>query len=219
MLTIIDSFHYCSNLDEDKRKTDYYYRRGQTEEEQEKTDSISQKVLGYASTVSGQPDLESFPCPIGKGIRFDQNFGYISLVDGEMDTIYVFSVGQNEDEAFQNAAIDYEFTAARQYEYDHRRELDEDFSKRFPVGPENTSYEDKNHAPFYYSEIALKNFRTYYDRLGTPIPESIVEYYEGLVKDTEGISLKYDYDTNAFVRKEALLAKRRREAQRSKIED
>ena len=79
------------------------------------------------------------------------------------------------------------------YELFNREELNNEFNKRF-IDSKQT--EDDYHGPFFFSELALQDFRKYY---GDTIPKKIIDNYENHVNSIDGDNYKYDLNTDQFI--------------------
>ena len=185
----IDSYHYNDDLEKDI----FYRKHTFTTIEKAKTFVLINKLRDFVIKTQGQKGLKHFyDCKEGN-IFYIDDIGYISLANYNRDEMFVFGYGSTVDEAFIPAVMDYEFNVCEHYEWAHREELNKEYSKRFLNGKcSNNDY----HGPFFYAELALKDFRKYY---GNNIPENIIDYYERYLKDVGEGTCKYDYDSNKFI--------------------
>lgn len=191
-INIIDRYHYCS--DRDQEKENYYRKHKLTEEEQKKTDEFHKKMEEYIIKTNGENDLSLYRYESEGFIEYREELGYISVGNFDKDEVIVLWYGKTIEEAFLNATINFEFKVCADYELHNRQKLNKEYSERFLDG--NYS-EDDYHGPFFWSELALQDFRKFY---GDDIPEKIIEGYENYLKDFENDSFKNDYETNRFVK-------------------
>ena len=189
---IIDKYHYCSEKNQKKEK--YYRKYKLTKEEQQKTDEFHKKMYDYVIKTNGENGLLYYYDELEGSIEYREELGYISVGNFDRDEVTVFGYGKTIDEAFKNAIINYEFHVYTDYELHNRQQLNKQYSERFLDG--NYSSNDY-HGPFFWSELALKDFRKYF---GDNIPEEIIQNYENYLMKVENESFKYDYETNSLVK-------------------
>ena len=196
MVSRIDSYHYSKSYDRDKMY--YYENHTYTKDEQEKIDSLREKILEFEKIVRGNDTLPvSIFCPESHIVYFEDK-GYISFVNSDKDIVDIYYYGRTENEALISALINYELTYNIDIELQNREELIKEYKKRFP----NRNEEDEEYdGSFFSSELSLKDFRKYY---GDQIPSRLVKYYEDSISRTDGIEYQYDYDTDGFILKDKM---------------
>ena len=188
--TTIDSYHYNWRLDDDKEA--YYQDHINTDEENEKTDSINKRIEEYIRITEGEESAQRYhkrhsDRKYDDKIHYREGIGYISIAHTDRDEMDIYGWGQNEEEVFINAVTEYAFRSGDYYEYGNRQTLREDFKNRFP----NEEY----CGVFYFVEYAFKQLKRYY---GDNIPEIIVQYLEKRFN----YEYRFDYNEEKFVKKE-----------------
>ena len=191
----IDSFNYCVVQDEEKEK--FYRRHTYTELEKQKTKELMARMEDFVLKTGGEDGLRTFHFSTEGGIHYREGLGYISVVapDGDRGNVYVYSYGETLEEAFFPAIMDYEFYVSENYELYNRKRLNQQFCERFG----GTYSEQDYHGPFFFAELALRDFRKYY---GDNIPEEVIHHYEEYLKEVHEGDYQYDYETNGFIQRE-----------------
>ena len=200
----IDSYNYCQPSDRDKMN--YYQNHKFTEEEKEKALSLRNRLIKFEVKVRGNCHIKDLLLDPGHPewqIEYFEDIGYISFVNADRDRVDVYYYGKTEDEVFINATVAHELVVSEDYEFYNREELNLEYSKRFLDG--SVSEYDYN-GPFFFSELALQDFKKYY---GYAIPEIIVQNYENHVNDIYKENYKYDINENRFIKKDKVNQKTR----------
>ena len=201
---IIDTYHYCQKSDKDKMN--YYQNYEFTKEEKEKALSLRNRLIKFEAKVRGKCNIKELlmdPYHPEWQIEYFEDIGYIAFVNADRDRVDVYYYGKTEDEAFINATVSHELVVSEEYEFFHREKLNLDYSKRFLNGEVT---ENDYHGPFFFSELALQDFKKYY---GDNIPEMLIENYENHVNGIYKENFKYDIAENRFVKKEKVMQKTR----------
>lgn len=188
---IIEHYNYCEPINENKEK--YYNDYVFTEEENVKTKELQDKFAEFFKNVHNLDMKEDCSTEGLRLIKYRNDLGYVLVyhVDRYCD---VYSYGNNIEEAFNNALIDYETINVCRYVQFNEKELKDLFVKRFPDVKYNQSV--------FITEFSLNDFRKYY---GDNIPEDIINFYDNYLKRvTQDIyksseSFKYDYETSSLV--------------------
>ena len=189
---LIESYNYCKKGNKDL--DDFYRRHKLTEEENEKSQELMIKLSDFIVRTSGEENLGIINQSGERDIYYAENLGYISVTNYDRDLVEVYSYGKKLDEAFLTLAIDLESVISQEYELHHREELTKQYSERFLDGSVS---EDDYYGPFFFAELALKDFRKYY---GDNMPKELVDHYENYLKEVTNDSYKYDFGTNSLVK-------------------
>ena len=124
----IDSYHYCYEPDQEKRK--FYEEHKYTEEEQEKARKLFDRVLSFTEKT-GKASKELLEASPEGQIKFFNGLGYISINNFDRDEMTIIHYGNTEEEAYWNALIDFEFFISENWEWANRQELEADYQRRF----------------------------------------------------------------------------------------
>ena len=192
---IIDSYHYCYPLDDEKKA--FYKKHENTEEENEKTESFNKKLDEFIAITEGEDEVEHFHNIMEGSIYFREGIGYITDINPDRDDVDIYYYGDTEELAFINACAEYELNTGRDYEWLNRQQLADDFARRFP----DDANENRYYGLFFAAEWALKQYQIYY---GENIPEIIKTYFERFLGD----KFRYDYGQNCVIKREKNLEPR-----------
>ena len=190
MTKLFDCYRY--KAEEDQEKKVFYENHKPTKEEIKKTKELKQKLIDFIMKTGKMSDLDQCKNLVELNIHYFDGIGYLAAHNSDKDIVDVYMYGKEANEAFMNAAVDFEFYVNGDYERSHREQLNESYRRRF-MDPEDTT--EGYHAPFFFAELALQDFRKYY---GDEIPREIIRYYEIYASKIEMTELKYDYETNGF---------------------
>ena len=199
----IDRYNYSKASDQNKRN--YYEKHSLTKTEKEKTQSLRTRMIDFETKVrnrSNMKELTNDPYRPEWRIEYFEGIGYISTINADRDIVDVYCYGKTEEEAFLNAIISHELSMSEEYEFYHREQLNLEFSKRFLDGQVS---EYDYHGPFFFSELALQDFKKFY---GDNIPEEIINHYENHVNRIYKENYKYDIKENRFVKQEKVKQKK-----------
>ena len=191
---LMDIYYYSDIKYKDKM--DYYQKHIFTSDEQEKATSLQQRIIQFEEIVRGTKhinELINHPYYPEWNIVYFEDLGYISFVNADRDRVDVYYYGKTEDEAFINAMVSYELVVCEEYEFDNRERLNKEFSDRFLDGKVK---ENDYHGPFFFSELALQDFRKFY---GDNLPKEIIQHYENHVNTIYPEKYKYDKEKNKFL--------------------
>lgn len=191
---LIDSYNYSQSYD--REKMNYYQNHISTKLEKEKEESLRNRMIEFETKVRGKENIDlllNHPFHPEWRIKYFENKGYISSINADRDIVDIYYYGRTENEAFINAIVSYELTLTETYELLNRKKLNKEFSERFLDGKVK---ENDYHGPFFFSELALQDFRKYY---GDNIPEYLIKNYENHVNSLYDTEYKYDLETNRFI--------------------
>ena len=188
----IDSYHYCATEDNQKNQ---FYNRKQNIKEKKKTKKINNRVSEYIDELQGKEKIIGYDFHPYVALKYYEDTGYISLVNADRDIVDVYYYGNNEDEAYYNAIIDFEMALNQAIELKYRDTLNDDFSHRFLNG--ETSNDDY-HGPFYFAELSLQDLKYHYK---DQIPEYFLDYFNKYISEYVGEDYIYDIEVNRIVEK------------------
>lgn len=194
---LIDRYNYCNSYDRDKMN--YYQNHVLTREEEEKTNSLRERLIEFEKKVRGvdSTDIYSYnPDHPEWRIEFFEDKGYISSVNADRDIVDIYYYGRTENEAFLNALVSHELVLCENYESYNRKKLNKDFCERFLGGEED---KEEYHGQFFFSELALQDFRKFF---GDEIPKKLINYYEKHVNSLYELEFIFDFELNRFTVKE-----------------
>ena len=163
--------------------------------------------MNYTTAAHSVKEAKEYQCYHSTRIHYRDGIGYISFVNADRDIVDVYFFGNDEDTAFINAIVSYEFDYNQVYELYHRNTLNKIYSERFSDGKVS---KNEYHGPFFFAELALKHLRKFY---GDDIPKIIIDYYEDYLKKVYLEEYKYDYDTNEVIK---VLIKRKSDVDETK---
>ena len=186
---VIDSYHYCDYLEENKE--DAHRKHVFTDYEKGKNDILTKKLEEYVTITEGKDQINNFHHSMPGKIYFRYDTGYVTDINPDRDEVIFYYYGDDEETAFISAIAQYELNNGRDYEWSNRGELAKDFAERFPDMVNERGY----YAMFYPAEYALKQLRKYY---GNYIPEELKAYFEKFL----GEEFRYDYELNQVVKRE-----------------
>lgn len=195
--SIIDNYHYCRSSDRDK--INYYQNHKLTKEEQEKTNSLIERLKDFEEKVRGKEYIDLYlkdPEHPEWRIKYFEDKGYISIVNADYDIVDIYYYGRSENEAFLNAVVAHELLNTIRIELYNREDLNKEYSNRFLNGEVT---KDDYHGPFFFSELALQDFRKFY---GNDIPKRIIKNYENHVNSIYEDKYEYSFDLNRFIFKQ-----------------
>lgn len=185
---VIDYYNYCDK--NSKPKADFYKYYEPNEEEIKKTEQFRKRFIQFVIDTRGEESVKYLPGFLEGKIKYRDDFGYITVINPDRDMIDIYFYGRDEDTAFTHAITSYMFRCGDYYEYNNRKELAEDFRRRFP----DDVREDNYYGPFYFIEYALSKLNTYFKG---NIPEQIRKFYEGRLGD----KWQFDYEQNHIVKR------------------
>lgn len=188
----IDNYHYCYN--DEKNKRDYYEKYEYSKEEEEKAQKLQARIIQYITIVYDIETVKKYKHYNSTRIHYRDGIGYISFVNADRDIVDVYFFGSDEDTAFINAIVSYEFDYNQIYELYHRTALNKIYSERFSNGKVS---KNEYHGPFFFAELALKHLKKFY---GNDIPEHIVKYYEEYLEKVYAEPYKYDSEADEIVK-------------------
>ena len=164
-----------------------------------KTYEMGDKFFEFFSAVGRADELldeANEDAPVW-ALCYHAGVGYISVVNSGRDQHDVYYYGKNENEAFINGVIEYEYAINSKRYFMNRKEYNSDFRSRFLKSTPNGDY----YGSFYYIELALQDFRKFY---GDKIPKEVLEYYDRELKaicHDKDYNFAYDDNKNQVVKK------------------
>ncbi len=190
----IDKYCYSDN-----EKRDRYENYEYTDTEIRKAKSIEQRLMNFIAIAHGFGESEKYRRYHKQRMHYRDDIGYISFANADRDITDVYSYGKEEDIAFINMMVSYEFEYNRVYGLYHQKELFEEYKSRFHV-----ETDDENYKPFFYAELAVQDFKKFY---GENIPKEIIRYYEDYLELVYENKYEYNFETNKIFKTSNVLKK------------
>ena len=185
----IDYYNYCNEADDPKKE--FYKEYKPNAEEIKKTNDFKKRFAAFVIATRGEQALKTLPLFLEGKIHYKENFGYITVINPDRDMVDIIFYGEDEDTAFMHAITGYMWRCGDYYEYNNRKELAEDFRRRFP----DDVREDNYYFTFYVCEYALRTLNNYFNG---NIPENIKNYFERELNP----KWQFDYEHNCMIKKE-----------------
>ena len=193
---IIDFYSLYADCDQDKAR--FYQEHEETQDEREKAKRLYDKLRSFTEKVRKINEEQLRKTKEGR-IKYRNGIGYISMHQDNNDDITVIHYGDSEEEAYWNALIDLEYHISGEYEWTNRKQLEEDYKRRFPDHPDGKYI---YHGAFFFAEAALQDLQEVY---GEKIPQEVLRYYENYASKIEFMTLKYDFKSKGFVKQKKRL--------------
>ena len=190
----VDVFRISSKREMDREKNIYYTNK-LTEQEQEKTNSLLNRMNDFTTKVFNEEVSKVFSYKNKGEIQYRSTIGYYTIGNYDRDVVKILYYGSTEEEAFINLliGIGFDYGTSEYVWPDTKEKLEREFFEKYK---DNDTYEDPS--LFFYIELAIQLMRTYF---GDKIPEEIINYYIKHILEYDNVEVEYNYDTNELIYK------------------
>ena len=196
----VDRYSYTAKDPYNKSKVYFYEKMMTSDYERDKTKALVERLDSYVKLAHDSSVEEEFNYQNNGEIKFKGGIGYFLLGNYDKDVVCVDFLGATENIAFNNAIMHLESVYATQ---EYSLNVDKYEKEYIPRLMDEYLEANRYHA-LIYSELAMKNIRKYY---AEEVPQQIINEYIDYILNIDRKIVKYDYNTNKFIKADLKIRK------------